>query len=183
MTPFDLQQWIDKTTQGEVFATYKGAITADLISNILNLIENKLEGMNEDLKVKKKVFNVLVESLQNLYHHIDEPPAEEELDRNFAIFILSKADGRYKISTGNFVRHDRIKMLRDRMDQINYLSKDELKSLYKLILNNEEFSDKGGGGLGMIDIARKAGNKLNYNFYPYNEKYSFFSLDVIVSDF
>jgi hypothetical protein len=40
---------------------------------------------------------------------------------------------------------------------------------------------KGGGGLGMIDIARKTGQKLNFDFAPVDDKYSFFSLNIKIS--
>ena len=41
---------------------------------------------------------------------------------------------------------------------------------------------KGGGGLGMIDIARKTGKKLNYDFAPLNDEYTFFSLNINVEE-
>ena len=34
--------------------------------------------MNEQSRLRKKVYNVLVESLQNLYHHVDKVPADFE---------------------------------------------------------------------------------------------------------
>lgn len=179
---FDLNTWFTKATKGNVIMTYQGEITAELITNVLSSLEDRLEQTNEDSKVKKKVYNVLVESLQNLYHHIDEAPSDINLDKNFAIFVVSRYGEGYKINTGNFVRKSRVKMIKDRLDQINYLNKEELKSLYKMILNNEEFSPKGGGGLGMIDIARKSGNKLEYEFINYNQEYSFFSLSVLIAD-
>ena len=176
---FDLQEWYDKMHKGNVILAYKGTITADLIGNVLDSVEEKLE--DESSKVRRKVYNVLVETLQNLYHHIDNQP-ELELDSRLAIFVFSKhSDGQYKISTGTFVAKARLKLLKDRLDQLNFLSTTELKSLYKLILNNDEFSEKGGGGLGMIDIARKTGNKFGYQFQNVNEDYYFFNLEVIVN--
>ena len=50
-----------------------------------------------------------------------------------------------------------------------------------MILNNKEFSEKGGGGLGMIDIARKTGSKYEYNFYPVGEDYIFFELMININ--
>ena len=64
---------------------------------------------------------------------------------------------------------------------IKLIVPDELKDYYKQILNNGEMSLKGGGGLGMIDIARKTGQKLGYNFEQIDEKVSFFSLNIRVS--
>ena len=54
--------------------------------------------------------------------------------------------------------------------------KDGLKMLYKEVLNNEERTEKGGGGLGIIDIARKSKQKLVYDFMDIDDQYSFFSL-------
>jgi len=180
---FDIHDWYQRMSDANVIFAYKGDITAELITEVLASVEAKLEDMNESQKLKKKLYNVLVEALQNLYHHIDNPPDKEifNIDDRFAIFILSKGDAFYRISTGNFIRVAKYQILKDRLDQINYLSQEELKSLYKLILNNEEFSEKGGGGLGMIDIARKTGNKLDYKFIDYNKDYYFFSMEVLVN--
>jgi hypothetical protein len=42
-------------------------------------------------------------------------------------------------------------------------------------------SAKGGGGLGMIDIARKSGKKLDYSFINVDKHFSFFSLIVNIA--
>ncbi len=179
---FDLQEWYNALTKKAVIMAYKGAITSELIEKFLDTVEGKLEEIKETNKLKRKVYSVLVETLQNLYHHIDKAKSSEVSlsDTQFAIVVFSRDGEKYKISTGNFVKLDKIKHLKERLDQINYLSKDELKALYRMILDNQEFSQKGGGGLGMIDIARKTGSKLNYTFHKYNENYKFFSLSILV---
>ena len=42
-------------------------------------------------------------------------------------------------------------------------------------------SDKGGAGLGFIDIARKTGSPLEYHFEPLDDKNSFFLLKTSIS--
>jgi hypothetical protein len=64
---------------------------------------------------------------------------------------------------------------------VNQCNKEELKNLYQGILSDGELSEKGTAGLGMIDIARKSGQKLGYDFHPVNEKYSFYSLEAKIS--
>jgi hypothetical protein len=179
---FDFDHWYNNSVNGEVIYTFKGEISADLITSVLTAIEERLIEQNEAPKVIKKVYNVLVESLQNLYHHIDTPPStpEQSFSKSFAAFILHKQKNLYTLTTGNFVRKDKIRLLSDRMDQINYLSSDELKAVYKIILNNSEFSEKGGGGLGMIDIVRKTGNKLDYKFEDYDPEFLFFILNIAI---
>jgi len=180
---FNMEDWYNEIKNSNALLSYRGEISAELITKVLDKVENALEQTNEDSKIKKKIYNVLVETLQNLFHHIEPAPEGEEhkFGENFAIFALYKEGHSYKISTGNFVKPEKMQMLKDRIDQINYLEKDQLKELYKMILNNEEFSEKGGGGLGMIDIVRKTGNKLIYKFHHYSKDKNFFCLDVTIN--
>jgi hypothetical protein len=169
--------------RNNIMLSFKGDITSELLTSILQIMETKLDNMQEEPKIKKKVYNVLVECLQNLYHHMDEIPNNGENDKRIrsAIFMIGKVDNQYNIITGNYIRSKNVDSLKTRLDEINKLSKEELKDYYKLVLNNGEMSDKGGGGLGMIDIARKTGQKLNYNFMPIDDTYSFFSLNIKIA--
>ena len=161
---------------------FKGSISSELISNVLEVVESRMDEYSESSKVRKKVYNVLVESLQNLYHHIEVLPddMQKAFDDKFGILVVSRQDERYKISTGNFIGRDKVDVLRNKIDKINSMTRDELKDMYKFILNHQRLSDKGGGGLGLVDIARKTGNRLDYTFEKFNDSYYFFNLDVFI---
>lgn len=168
--------------RNNILLSFKGEITSDLLTSILQIMENKMENMQEDVKTRKKVYNVLVECLQNLYHHMDEISETEDDKVKSAIFTIGKMNNKYTIITGNYIGNENIQGLKNRIDDVNALSKDELKDYYKKVLNNGEMSLKGGGGLGMIDIARKTGEKLEYNFLEIDNKVSFFTLNIKISN-
>ena len=182
---FDVQEYFAKLNGGDVILAYKGSITTDLINNVLEEVEAKLEGVDEEAKIRKKIYNVLVEALQNLYHHVEELPeklkSKDNFESKFGVLVVAKVADSYKISTGNFITSEKIKFLKDKIDKINSLSRDELKDMYKFILNHQKLSAKGGGGLGLVDIARKTGNKLEYTFQHYADDYYFFNLDVFIT--
>lgn len=164
-----------------ILLSFKGDITSELLASILQIMENKMENMQENTKTKKKVYNVLVECLQNLYHHMDDI-SENNGDKNrTAIFMIARDEEAYHIVTGNYILNGNISGLKFRLNEVNALSKDQLKSYYKSVLDNGEMSLKGGGGLGMIDIARKTGEKLDYNFLEIDDKISFFTLNIKVT--
>ena len=169
----------------DVLIAFKGSITSELLTSILQIMETKMEDLHEAPRTKKKVFNVLVECLQNLYHHIDDfevqGTAEEVSEKKSAIFSISRTVESYNIVTGNFVSNENVTNLTNKINKINDLSRDELKAYYKQVLNNGEISEKGGGGLGFIDIAKKSGEKLVYNIREIDESYSFFTLTVKIS--
>jgi len=167
-----------------IILSFKGHITKELMSSVYQIIDSRLDAIDEHPKKKKKVYNILVESLQNIYHHMDELQQEEDPEhstsRDAMFMIVRGEDGIYKIHTGNYVLKSKCDLLQTRIDEINGMSPEELRAHYVDRLNTTELSAKGGAGLGIIDIARKSGNKLGYSFNPVSEKFSFFSLIVSI---
>ncbi len=182
MDAFNLYSQMERD---DVLIAFKGSITSELLTSILQIMETKMEDLHEAPRTRKKVFNVLVECLQNLYHHIDEfevvGSAEEVSEKKSAIFSISRSVESYNIVTGNFVSNDNVTTLTSKINKVNELNRDELKAYYKQVLNNGEISEKGGGGLGFIDIAKKSGEKLVYNIREIDKNYSFFTLTVKIS--
>jgi len=180
---FDVETYLKNQPESNVILYYKGNVDSDVINYILDTVEYKLAEVDEQPRLRKKVYNVLVESLQNLYHHVEKVPEEfeDQKSEKFGILLVEKVANGYKIITGNFVRADNVEKLEEKIRKINRATHEEIKELYKFILNHQRISEKGGGGLGLVDIARKTGNKLEYTFKPYNEKYSFFYLDILVN--
>jgi len=158
-------------------------VTSDLLTTILSIMESKMESYEEKPKVKKKVFNVLVECLQNLYHHIDKDADEKvSTQDNSALLMISKSENDYKIMTGNYMESKNVENLKEKLELVNSMNKLELKTYYKEILSNGTRSNKGTAGLGMIDIARKSGQKLEFNFERVDNGLTFFSLIVKVAE-
>ena len=83
--------------------------------------------------------------------------------------------------SGNPIRKGNIDRLKKALEHINGLDKDGLKELYKEIIKNTTISEKGGAGLGFVDMARKSGDKIEYSFPELNSEYSFFCLKVNVA--
>lgn len=175
---FEIDNWYKKVTSGEIIYLFKGEVTDQLIAQSLDTIERQLE--DTPLPIRKKIYNVLVECLQNLYHHSATTPIvkDSEFCGKLGICLLAKQDEHYHVVTGNYVIPRQQAFLTKHLDKINSLDKDGQKEMYKEILDNQTFSEKGGGGLGMVDIARKSGSKLNYTFINCTDDYNFFTLDV-----
>jgi len=173
----------DMGNGGEILHDFEGEITEVVLTQTLKNIEELLEKTEEDFKKSRKVYNILVEALQNLYHHTDAQAAEV-LDngdqKKTAKFILALKNEEYNILAANYIVKDNIPTLKSKLDRVNSLEKDGLRELYKEVLNNGQYSVHGGGGLGMIDIARKSGNKLEYDFSDVNEDYGLFTLKIKV---
>jgi len=173
----------DTLEQQRILLSFKGDLSAELVTALLGLVERKMELIEPDAKARKRVFNVVMECLQNLYHHNQRPSAEEaasEGDPHGVVMIAHQDDG-YSVLTGNFMAGHHVDRMKEHLDRINAMDTDELRAFYKATLANGQFSERGGGGLGMIDIARKSGGKLEYGFVPFDKDSTFFSLNVNVT--
>jgi hypothetical protein len=166
-----------------IILMYKGELTFDLVTSMIATLEERLEELEENRKVKKKFYNVATECIQNLYYHLDEVNAEDirinSYDSRSALILIAARKRFYSLQTGNYIPTDKIENIKQKLDDINAVDPDELRALYKKVLNEQEFSDKGTGGLGFIDIARKTGGqKLRYTFQPVSDIVSYFTLQV-----
>lgn len=160
--------------------SYKGTVTFQLIDSILQIISSRLDVIEDNINIRRKVYCVLMECLQNLTLHIEEIEklSTPNYDSSCALLTIENDNDGYIISTGNFVKNDKIELLKGRLDEINNCNLEELKTLYNKILTNNTYNAKGGGGLGFVDIARKTNGKLKYDFIEVDKDYSFFHLVV-----
>lgn len=149
---------------------YKGIFNPGLTDKILSLAETNMTLTGESSKTQKKVYFVMVETLQNITRHQDINESEE----NHAFFVVLNKDGEYSLTSGNIIENSKIDGLKESIEKINSLNAEELKEYHKYVLENTGLSEKGGAGLGLIDMARKSGNKLLYHFRQLRENFSFF---------
>jgi hypothetical protein len=175
----------DELERQRIMLSFKGDLNPELTGALLDVLEHKMSLLEEDARKRKRVFNVVMECLQNLYHHNARVRVEEgritPTDEPHGVVMIAKQDDGYSVLTGNFMNASEVERLREHLDKINALAPDELRSFYKDVLTNGQFTSSGGGGLGMIDIARKSGGKLGYEFVPFNKDKAFFSLNVNVT--
>ena len=179
---FDLY---NKIYNENVLLMYKGAITFDLVTSVIETLDRKITFLEPDKRVQKLFYSAAVECVHNLYHHMDEVRASfneiSEHDAKSGLITVIAKEEYYNILTGNFVPTKKVYDLKARIDEINVTDKDGLRALYKETLSNGEFTDKGTAGLGLIQLARKTGEKLNYKFDKVNSDYSYFTFQIKIS--
>lgn len=171
----------DSMESNDVKLVYKGEITHQVTKAFTSLTETNMMVEEEPNSVQKKVFHVIVEFLQNISKHADHLADEAEKEDGSGVFLLCRNENNYIITTGNVLQKSKEPMIGGILDKINVLDKDGLKELYKQQIKEGKLSDKGGAGLGFIDIAKKTGNPLNYKFIPINDDFSFFMISSTIS--
>ena len=166
----------NKMQREHLMFVYRGLVTTDNSVPLLMLIEREMEAAEYGQVGRKRLFMFVVESLQNVAKHSDHTEMTD-----MSLVLYSKAEGGYTVTTGNVISSKNVGDLRKRLDEINMLAPDEIRSVYRQMLSNSSLSSKGGAGLGLIEMAKKTGNKLDYDFLKLNEKSYYFVLSKTVN--
>lgn len=164
----------------EIKLVYEGKVTHQITKAFIALAEAQMEEDREASKVQRTVFHVMVECLQNISRHADEFETGESAYSGKGLFMVSNTDRAYCITTGNAIINEKIPDLEELLEEINELDSKDLKNLYVKQMREGRLSDKGGAGLGFIDIRRKTGQPLDYHFLPLSDKVSFFLLTTLI---
>ncbi len=173
-------EYFQKMQEEQVLLYFKGDITNNLLTSLLQLIDDRLERKSEDIKIKRKVFSILLECLQNIYNYQQFNQFDNE-ELQSATLMVRRTEEAYYIVTGNYIKAEKVEILENKILKINALSSDELKGYYKEIISNNERSEAGGAGLGLIDMARKSGEKIEYSFEKADEINYFYILQIKVT--
>jgi hypothetical protein len=155
---------------------YEGHFDQEITKAVLSLVEKNFSENELDELTKKRIFNIIVEVLQNICKH--QASAGEEP----AIFIVGRQENDFSIISGNNLQPGKDARLSAMLDNINSKDKESLKALYKEAKLSSVISEVGGAGLGFIDIARKSGNKLNYCIKRIDDSRSFFIFKSVISN-
>lgn len=162
------------TQQDNLEYIYRGQFNTEITDNILSLAEESLRLSEQKLKIKKRVYFIMVEGLQNITRHQDLTTDDIPVKPGF--FVLQRKKHSYFITTGNLINKKNIDVLQSQINKVKSLTIDELNVYYKQHLKYGSISEKGGAGLGLIEMARKSKGKLSYNFRKINDEYYYFYL-------
>lgn len=154
-----------------------GPLSYEEIGYLLNKMTASLSRYNFSIVVKKKVYAAMVESLENVYKHQDIIEGNSNFLPRFSLVIV---DDYIQICASNPISNIKMSGISERIEKVNHLDRLGLKDFYREIILHGSVSDKGGAGLGIVNIAKVTENKIEYRFDPIDDQYSYFTINVKV---
>ena len=168
-----LASFYDELNRENIIIVHHGMVNQELVRAFLSLAREKFKNTGDKKVVKKRVFNIMVECLQNINRHNIEVPDEKSMS---SIFMIGIEAGDYFVITGNVMMKKNVEALDQALDNINHLDDQGISDTYASVIKGGRIHERGGAGLGLLDIARRSGQKLEYSFRDIDDTYSFFSL-------
>lgn len=154
---------------------YRGVMTQEIVVALLDLTENKLNETALSSSIKTRVFSVMVECLQNITLQSEKSNYTE-----LNMFMVGSTEKGYIIYNGNVIRNVDVTELKRKIQEINTMSELDLKKFYKYLMRNGSSLQNPGLDLGLIHIARKTGNALDFDFEQIDSDHYFFSLSTLI---
>ncbi|MCD6366403.1 MAG: hypothetical protein J7L46_02565, partial [Bacteroidales bacterium] len=119
---FNLEDWTEgiRKNQKELLF-FSGQITPEVVTEYIEKIESLSHEMMLSRNLEKRMMHVAVESIQNLFHHSCEEAGDIKV-KKYGVFLLSIKENNLFLTTGNFIKQEKVLFLKNRLDQLDALS-------------------------------------------------------------
>jgi hypothetical protein len=155
--------------------SYIGPVDSAGMEGLLALAEKSTAAAG-GRTLMKRIGNVLIECLQNVMRH---GLIEEDGFTQLYLTLESTPIG-FQLQCGNMVDTPMRNVLSDRLAEINGMDEERIRKAYIETLCNGELSSKGGAGLGLLSLAKKANGPIDYRFDSLEGERELFTLIVTI---
>lgn len=160
---------------------HTGVYTYQSVNTHLVTLRQYLESHIATKNAKRSIYNILVECIENINRHGFVFRKEDASTSNYGYVIFASEPSRYSIWVGNFIPSQDIHSIKRVFDEVTSSNNEELKTVYRHKLANNELSDKQGMGIGIIDIALRSKEPIKFTIKDFKDTTSFFSLEITVN--
>ena len=160
---------------------FEGAITFGTIEMLLNKLRSCGEFQEMQKPVKKRLYSIFVESIDNIFKYAASLPSSKVHSGRLPKISVTRKGKNYVVRAGNLVLNDDIGDLRFKIDRVNQLDKEALKSLYEDVINREAHDSDTGAGLGLITMAMRTDQEIEYYFTEVDSDHSFFEFQITLN--
>jgi hypothetical protein len=150
--------------------SHYGNITPEYIDGVIEVVNS----FDEKPALIRKISFLIVESLQNVVHHSDNDSNGDTK----SYFELIKNEDSYTIKTGNLISKEKTEDLEKRMDCVLSSTDEEIKEKILNRLQNSEFSEKGGAGIGLLSIKKRTSEGMSYHIEVFEGDYNFIHFEI-----
>jgi Family of unknown function (DUF6272) len=168
--------------QGIIFS-FSGYLSEGVLYSLGEALRQKMTLEETDITTVKKVFSVFVEQSQNIIRYSADKvagSADQGVELSSGMVTIGRENGHFCIVCANLMQQNRVEKLRERLELLRHMDKDEIKAFYREQLRDVPDEDSRGGTIGLIEIARRASTPIEFDFSPVNADTAFFCLRVLI---
>lgn len=171
---FSVKSLKDALRDHRIHMVFQGMFSQD----ILTLIGLSLRRRPNSEIVSRRLFALVIEMSQNIYHYSTRKIYSEKDKRYIGTGIigLGETEEHHILVSGNYMDTAKTEALIKRSNHINQLDTAGLKKYYQEQRKKPRTDGMPGANLGLIDMRRKSKNPIGVHILKIDEKDSFFVL-------
>lgn len=161
---------------------YSGHFHDEHTASLIALGEEAQNDARAERTYRQRLSYVMVEAYQNIVRHRAALPVELERGAGRSLFLLRSHAAGDEIVSMDPVIETEVPGLKATLERIGGLDLRQLKELFLRSLQDGSRSQRGGAGLGLIEMARRSGHRLRHAVYPIDAAYRLFVLQIVVGE-
>jgi hypothetical protein len=169
--------------ENKVVIDYQGIVQYETIGELIHLYKHQVHTIGIQIGTYKKILLIMIESLENIMKHSEcYLNTISDKQTHLPVFTILKKPKQYVIISSNPIKKQNVAAFKNKLDHLNTLDQQGLKGFYKETITNGQFTNQGGAGLGLIEIAKISGSKIAYDFIPIDEQCDRFSMIITIDE-
>lgn len=172
----------DLDEKGIIFS-FSGYLSEGILYSVGEALREKMAMEDLDGPTVRRVFGVFVEQMQNIVRYSAEKLVRDQgapLELSAGMVTIGMQERQFFIVCGNTVRNADVPKLRERLDHLRGLDREGIKAYYREQLREPPEEGSRGATIGLIEIARRASEPIEFDFARIDDDKSFFCMKVRV---
>jgi len=166
-----------------ILFSFSGYLSEGILYSLGDTLRQKMTLDDTDLTTIKKVFSVFIEQAQNIIRYSAEKVlgnVGKSVELSSGMVNIGTESGRFFIVCANTILEEDVPRLRERLEILQKMDKDAIKAYYKEQLREAPDEKSRGATIGLIEIARRASEPIEFDFDRIDEEKHFFCLKVSI---
>jgi hypothetical protein len=166
----------------EVIIDFEGSISFEIMEKLLSNLKAARQFNELRKPVRKRVYGTVVESIDNIFKYAVPVEGMSGEQRRPPLLKVREKEGKFIVTAGNLVKNSQIQGLRYKLNRVNEMDDEALKTLYEEVINKETSAEDRGAGLGLITMALRTDEKICYYFDPAGPGYTYFTMHITIKE-
>ena len=172
----------DLDQRGIIFS-FSGYLSEEILYSLGNALRQKMTLEEANVGTVKKVFSVFVEQAQNIIRYSADRLSGDKgqsIELSSGMVTIGTEGDRFFIVCANTIMEEDVPRLKQRLEVLQQMDKDEIKAFYKEQLREAPDEKSRGATIGLIEIARRASEPIEFDFDPIDDQKFFFCMKVSI---
>ena len=172
----------ESARKGIIFS-FNGYISESILFALGDALRKKMSADETNITTIKRVFSVFVEQAQNIIRYSTETLGEGEREGpqfRSGLITVGTEEGRFFVVCGNVMRREDAEPLQARLEILRDLDPAGIKAYYRERIMDPAVPGSKGANLGLIEIARRASEPIQFDFLAIDDQTTFYCMKVFI---